>query len=97
MSAEWHRRILCIAYAAVFAALSRKLEGHYLRAGLDPVWTTRILAIAILILCFRLSDMIPDSHWPQRGRMARAEHGLYLLLVVIWICVFMGVSGGNAH
>lgn len=100
MRAEWHRRLLAIAYAAVFAAMSRKFEPTYIKMGLEPQWITRIFAIALLIACFKLADKIPDESWPDwqwRRPKFRTRHGVYLIIVAIWIAVILGISGGRVH
>lgn len=97
MRAEWHRRLLSIAYTVALAACSRKIEPSYVKLGLDPVWTTRIFAIAILILCFKLADKIPDESWPNWRLEFQVKHGLYLLLIAIWLAVVLGLAGDRAH
>lgn len=97
MRAEWHRRLLAIAYTAMLAGISRKLEPTYAKLGLDPVWITRIFAIALLILCFKLADKIPDESWPNWQLAFRVKHGVYLLIVAIWLAVVLGISGDRAH
>ncbi len=100
MRAEWHRRLLAIAYAAMFAAMSRKFEPAYIKMGLEPQWITRILAIALLIICFKLADKIPDESWPNwqlRRPQFRIKHGIYLTIIAIWVAVLLGISGDRVH
>lgn len=97
MRAEWHRRLLSIAYTVTLAACSRKIEPTYVKLGLDPVWTTRIFAIALLILCFKLTDKIPDESWPNWRLEFHVKHAMYLLIIAIWVAVVVGISGDRAH
>lgn len=97
MPPEWYRRLLAIMITTLYAAISRKFEAYYVKIGLDPVWITRITAVGVLILCFHLADKIPDANWPQWKWRWRTVYGVYLLLVLIWVAVFLGVSGGGAR
>ena len=69
-SPEWQRRLWSIFLTVVITACIRKVEPALARAyAVDPVWITRICAIAILCLCFRLADRIPNHEWPDHLRL----------------------------
>jgi small-conductance mechanosensitive channel len=97
MRAEWQRRMISIVMATTYAGLSRRMEPIYATAGLDPVWITRIAAIAILIICFRLADRIPDPAWPRWRQPIGILQAAYLLLLSLWVFVLLGVFPGDAH
>lgn len=97
MRAEWQRRLLAITYAATFAGISRRWEKAYEAIGLDPVWITRIIAIALLIICFKLADKIPDDSWPRWELRMPLAYGLYIILLAIWLSVLLGLFMGGAH
>lgn len=65
MSPEWQRRAVATFLTVLSIAPVRKIEPMLAAvSGLDGVWITRASAIAILIVCFKLTDMIPDRAWP---------------------------------
>lgn len=94
MSPEWQRRAVAIFLAVIFAAIIRKIEPRLAReTGIDPVWITRITAIAILILCFKLADTIPDDEWrlPAPAR-PRAVHFILAMLGAALIVMSYGAA-----
>jgi len=95
MSPEWQRRTVAIFLTVLSIAPIRKIEPILAEAtGLNGVWITRVTAIAILILCFKLADMIPDDQWRFRepGRPRAAHLGFAALCAAIIV-----LSHGAAH
>ena len=97
MRAETQRRIIAVGTAATFARLSRHVEPYYPKVtAIPPSWMTTIIALAILVLCFKLADMIPDSGWPTHIRPVTVGQVAVAQIVLIWVAVFLGLSGA-AH
>lgn len=94
MSPEWQRRAVAIFLAVIFAAIIRKIEPRLAReTGIDPVWITRICAIAILIACFKLTDMIPDDEWRFRSIWRpRLIHAVMLVVSATMLALFYGAA-----
>lgn len=95
MSPEWQRRAMAIGLTFAFVFAVREFEPGIGRAtGVPPVWITRASALAILVMCFRLADMIPDDEWrlPAPAR-PRAVH--FILAALSAVLVVM--SYGAAH
>lgn len=97
MRPEWQRRLLAISIASVYAGLSRVFESGYEKVGLDPVWITRISAIATLLLCFKLTDMIPDHAWPRLAPYPRLRRAALVALTALWLMALLGLFLGEAH
>jgi hypothetical protein len=94
MSPEWQRRAWAIFFTVIFAAIVRKIEPTLGRAtGIDPVWITRVCAVAILIVCFKLADMIPDYEWRMRRIwLPRPVHGLIAVVGGLMLAALYGVA-----
>jgi len=94
MNPEWQRRAVAIFLTVLSIAPVRKIE-PILAAGsaLPGVWITRIAAIAILILCFKLTDMIPDDEWRFKSIWRpRTIHGVMLMIMAIMLAMLYGVA-----
>lgn len=82
MSPEWQRRAVAIFLTVLSIAPIRKIEPALAAAtGWDGVWITRITAIAILVVCFKLADMIPDRQW--RYSMSWRPSMIHAVLLII--------------
>lgn len=94
MSPEWQRRAVATFLTVLSIAPIRKIEPALAAAsGLPGVWITRITAIAILILCFKLTDMIPDSEWRYRSLWRpRLIHGVLLAISTLMLALFYGAA-----
>lgn len=94
MSPEWQRRTVVTFLTVLSTAPIRKVEPVLAAAtGLPGVWITRITAIAILVLCFKLADMIPDRQWRYRGFWRpRMIHAVLLLISGMMLTLLYGVA-----
>lgn len=97
MNAQWKRRAVAITIAVMVARTSRKLEPDYLAKlpTANPEWITSALALAFLILCFRMADRIPDSQWDALTWLPRLERPKQTLATAVGaIAVLLAFSGG---
>ena len=95
MSPEWQRRTVATFLTVLSIAPIRKIEPALAAAsGLPGVWITRITAIAILILCFKLADKIPDEQW--RYNMSWRPRLIHAVLAMI-SAMMLAVLYGAAH
>jgi hypothetical protein len=94
MSPEWQRRAVAIALTVIFTAIARKIEPTLARAtGLEGVWITRICAVAILIVCFKLTDMIPDYEWRmKRPWLPRPIHAMIAVVSGLMLAALYGAA-----
>lgn len=98
MRAEWLRRLVCVGTCATIAWSMRHVEPAFTRAtGLKGVWITMPITLATLVLCFKLADQIPDSHWPTSLRIIGIGHAVVLLIMLIWLAIILGLTAGKAH
>lgn len=96
MSPEWQRRVSAIFFAVIFAAIIRKIEPRLAReVGIDKddaVWITRICAVAILTVCFKLTDTIPDEYWRFSIWRPRAVHVAMVAVGTLMLALFYGAA-----
>jgi len=94
MSPEWQRRTVVTFLTVLSIAPIRKIEPALAAAsGLPGVWITRITAIAILILCFKLADMIPDEQWRySMSWRPRLIHAVLAMISAMMLAVLYGVA-----
>jgi hypothetical protein len=97
MRAEWQRRLVAIFITTLYAGLSRLFEPAYAKLGLNPVWITRFSAVAILLICFKLADRIPDSLWPHLELPSRPRFAAYAFLLAFGFLVLDGLFIGEAY
>jgi hypothetical protein len=91
MRPEWQRRAVATFLTVLSIAPIRKIEPAIAQAtGLDGVWTTRVIAIAILIMCFKLADTIPDEQWRFSIWRPRAIHVVILAVGGLMLALFYG-------
>jgi hypothetical protein len=94
MSPEWQRRAVATFLTVLSIAPVRKIEPMLATViGIDGVWITRVSAIAILIACFKLADMIPDHEWQWTLRRPRPGAGM----LVVATCIFLALLVTVAH
>jgi len=92
---EWQRRAVATFLTVLSIAPIRKIEPALAAAtGLDGVWITRLTAIAILIVCFSLTDTIPDHAWwqPKAFWRPRMVHIVVLMVGTIMLTLLYGVA-----
>lgn len=94
MSPEWQRRAVATFLTVLSIAPVRKIEPMLAAAsGLPGVWITRLTAIAILILCFKLTDMIPDEQWRHSiSWRPRMIHVVLLMISAMMLAVLYGAA-----
>lgn len=93
LSPEWQRRYVATFLTVLSIAPIRKIEPAIAQAtGLDPVWITRATAIAILILCFKLADTIPDEQWRFKFWRPRTVHVVMLSVSALMLALFYGAA-----
>ena len=94
MSPEWQRRAVATFLTVLSIAPVRKIEPALaLATSLPGVWITRIMAIAILILCFKLADMIPDEEWRHISLWRpRLIHVVLLMIGAMMLTLLYGVA-----
>lgn len=96
MSPEWQRRAVAIFLTVLSIAPIREIEPYLAAAtGLPGVWITRIVAIAILIWCFKLTDMIPSHEWHLEEHFPRLR-AVHLVVAAISIALIL-ISYAAAH
>lgn len=94
MSPEWQRRTVVTFLTVLSIAPIRKVEPVLAAAsGIPGAWITRITAIAILILCFKLADMIPDEQWRySMSWRPRMIHAVLAMISAMMLAVLYGVA-----
>lgn len=94
LSPEWQRRAVATFLTVLSIAPIRKVEPILAAAiGIPGVWITRITAIAILILCFKLADKIPDDEWRySMSWRPRMIHAVLALISAMMLAVLYGAA-----